>query len=61
MAKIAYRENLRLRRDNREQLMIINEIIEEYAAEGYKLTLRQLYYQLVSRDIIANKVSGCET
>jgi hypothetical protein len=27
------------------------------AAEGYDLTLRQLYYQFVSRDLIANKLS----
>lgn len=30
-------------------------IIEELEALGYRLTLRQLFYQLVSRDIIANK------
>lgn len=30
------------------------EIIKEYQAEGYSLTLRQLYYQFVSRDLIAN-------
>jgi len=32
-----------------------NKIIEDYAAQGYDLTLRQLYYQFVSRDLIANK------
>jgi len=32
-----------------------NNIIEEFAEDGYDLTLRQLYYQFVSRDIIANK------
>lgn len=32
-----------------------NEIIEGYQKQGYDLTLRQLYYQLVSQDIIANK------
>lgn len=31
-----------------------NEIIEEYAADGYDLTLRQLYYQFVSRDLLKN-------
>ncbi len=30
------------------------EIIDEYEAQGYTLTLRQLYYQFVSRDIIPN-------
>lgn len=33
----------------------INDIIEEYQGMSLILTLRQLYYQLVSRDIIANK------
>ncbi len=32
----------------------VNQILEEYREQGYKLTLRQLYYQLVSRDIIPN-------
>lgn len=36
---------------------MINDIIEEYQAQGYRLTLRQLYYQLVSRDVIPNKVT----
>ena len=31
-----------------------NQIIREYAAQGFKLTLRQLYYQFVARDLIAN-------
>jgi hypothetical protein len=30
-------------------------IIDEYAAQGFTLTLRQLYYQFVSRAIIPNK------
>lgn len=34
-----------------------NEIIEEYQARGYDLTLRQLYYQFVSRDLITNNQS----
>ena len=31
------------------------EVINEYEAQGYRLTLRQLYYQLVSRDVIPNE------
>ncbi len=31
-----------------------NKIIVEYQAQGFDLTLRQLYYQFVSRDIIPN-------
>jgi hypothetical protein len=33
-----------------------NEIIGDYIAQGYKLTLRQLYYQFVSRDLLENTV-----
>lgn len=31
-----------------------NDIIQEYEDEGYVLSLRQLYYQLVARDVIRN-------
>ena len=31
-----------------------NKIIAAYMAEGYELTLRQLYYQFVSKDLIPN-------
>lgn len=31
-----------------------NRIIADYMADGYDLTLRQLYYQFVARDIIEN-------
>src|SRR5580704_4773196 len=34
-----------------------NTIIDEYQAEGFTLTLRQLYYQFVSRDLIKNQQS----
>lgn len=34
---------------------IANDIIEEYQQDGLDLTLRQLYYQFVSRGYIANK------
>ncbi len=40
-----------------ELLDKIIEVVEAYQARGYCLTLRQLYYQLVARDIIPNKVS----
>jgi len=48
-------KDISLGKTNRERLITINDIIDDYAAQGYKLTLRQLYYQLVSRDIIPNK------
>ena len=55
--KQEFRQELRLNKKNKEQLDTINSIIDEYAEEGYTLTLRQLYYQLVSRDIIPNMQS----
>lgn len=36
------------------QIERINAIIAEYQNAGYTLTVRQLYYQLVARDIIPN-------
>lgn len=57
MVKKAYRDSLHLSKDNVQRLTIINEIIEEYSEAGYKLTLRQLYYQLVSRAVIPNKTT----
>lgn len=32
----------------------INEILIDYADQGYDLSVRQLYYQLVSRALIEN-------
>ncbi len=46
---------LSLRPENQEKLEIVNEIIEDYLRQGFRLTLRQLYYQLVSKDLIPNK------
>jgi hypothetical protein len=39
----------------------INEVLELYRQQGYRLTLRQLYYQLVSRDYIPNNVKSYAT
>lgn len=52
--KLKFRD-VKLSKSNKERLDFINEIIEEYQEQGYVLTLRQLYYQLVSRDVIPNK------
>lgn len=42
---------------SRSVIQQANKIITEYQAMGFKLTLRQLYYQFVARDLIANKQS----
>ena len=35
-----------------------NDIVAEYMAQGYDLTLRQIYYQFVSRAIIENTIQS---
>lgn len=53
MPKIKYKEfNFRERAIS--MIQKANEIIADYAAQGFDLTLRQLYYQFVSRDLIPN-------
>jgi hypothetical protein len=54
MPKIIYKE-IKLQAASYALVETCNKIIAEYQAQGFTLTLRQLYYQLVSRDIIANK------
>ncbi len=54
MAKITYTlKNFSLK----SEILInqANDIIEEYQEKGFSLTLRQLYYQFVARDLIPNK------
>lgn len=53
MAKIAYIDKS-FRADRLELIGRINRVVEEYQAQGYSLTLRQVYYQLVARAIIPN-------
>ncbi len=44
----------RFTRGSQELIDQANVIIEEYAEQGFDLTLRQLYYQFVARDLLAN-------
>lgn len=53
MPKIAYKE-INFRDKSLELIEKVNEIVEDYSEQNYELTLRQLYYQLVARDIIPN-------
>ncbi|MDR2719871.1 MAG: hypothetical protein LBC03_03595 [Nitrososphaerota archaeon] len=39
-----------------ELITKINEILEEYQKQGYTCTIRQIYYQLVSQNIISNNI-----
>lgn len=53
------KEQFRTKKLNKQKLELLNHIdviIKEYQRQNIKLTLRQLYYQLVARDIIPNVV-----
>lgn len=54
MARISY-ESKRFSTGSLDTIARANRICAEYATQGYDLTLRQLYYQFVSRGWIANK------
>lgn len=43
-----------LRPETLNVIRVANSIISEYQAQGFNLTLRQIYYQFVSRGLIAN-------
>ncbi|OME86504.1 MULTISPECIES: hypothetical protein [Paenibacillus] len=51
--KICYRE-INFRPGSLHLIEQVNGIIHEYQEMGYSLTLRQVYYQLVARDVIPN-------
>jgi hypothetical protein len=50
VAKICYADK-RFSDGSLQMLQIVNNIIEDYSARGFSLTLRQLYYQLVGHDL----------
>lgn len=53
MAKIKYTEK-RFQQKTLDLINTANKIIKDYTARGYSLTLRQLYYQFVARDLFPN-------
>lgn len=53
MPKRQYKE-IRFQPKSLDLIELVNRIIDEYQAEGYELTLRQVYYQLVARGYIPN-------
>lgn len=57
MVKTAYIRRS-LRGQNRDLLDRIVEIAERYGEMGHRITVRQLYYQLVSRNILPNTMSS---
>lgn len=57
MSKIRYQKK-RFGADSLALIRKANEIIEDYQGQGFVLTLRQLYYQFVSRDLLPNTVQS---
>ncbi len=55
MPRIAYGPEKRLGPRTLAVVRAANAIIEEYAAQGFVLTLRQLYYQFVARGLLPNR------
>ena len=53
MPKIQYKE-IKFQLKSIELIELVNAVIAEYSAQGYELTLRQAYYQLVARGYIPN-------
>lgn len=53
MPKICYKD-VRFQTKSLELIGLVNQVIAEYSAQGYELTLRQAYYQLVARGYIPN-------
>jgi hypothetical protein len=53
MPKICY-QDMKFGADRLALIDRANKIISEYTAQGFDLTLRQLYYQFVARAIIPN-------
>ena len=46
--------SLRFSKESMARIQQVNAILGEYAAQGFDLTLRQLYYQFVARGLIEN-------
>jgi hypothetical protein len=57
MALQQYKE-LDFRADTLALIDTMNGVIRAYMAKGFKLTVRQLYYQLVARDVIPNNLNS---
>lgn len=53
MPKIQYKE-IRFQKKSLDLIELVNQVVDEYSAQGYELTLRQVYYQLVARGYIPN-------
>ncbi|MCE6003544.1 hypothetical protein [Acinetobacter junii] len=57
MAKVSF-VTKEFRKNTLDLINFMNELIGSYQRQGYVLTVRQLYYQLVARDVISNDLNS---
>lgn len=57
MACEAYK-SIRFNAETERLIDTANGIIGEYLEAGFRLTVRQLYYQLVARDVVPNTIQS---
>lgn len=60
MPKIRYRE-IKFQKKSLELIELVNGVVQEYSDQGFDLTLRQVYYQLVARGYIPNNERSYKT
>ena len=53
MSREAFKE-INFRAESVAMIALCDRVIAQYQAQGFRLTLRQLYYQLVTRNVIKN-------
>lgn len=56
--KEAYGEPIRFQKASAELIVKCDDIVNDYVAQGYRLTIRQLYYQLVARGLVPNTMQS---
>lgn len=57
MPKIKFRDP-KLGAKRKDLLATVASVVENYQSQGYKLTLRQLYYQLVAKGLVENSMES---
>lgn len=56
--KEAYGEPIRFQKPSLELIVTCDGIVNDYVEQGYRLTIRQLYYQLVARGVVPNTLQS---
>lgn len=58
--KVKY-QDFKFRQATLNTIDTVNDIISDYQSQGYDMTLRQIYYQLVSKDLIENSTRSYDS